>query len=237
MFCGKRPFFGLKDEGRFRRAKISWALYGGTRLAKNPKERREQIRAMLQEAATTGLNDYFEFLRRRSGGRIGRGAGRRQPVSRGSPDGRTYSRAFIWTLVLGMKSYSRAAGRRRRTGLARVRGHRDSVLSGNLSRTPISEKLHALSLPRGERENTRTKDLIDMVLLIGQQKLDRARTKVAIEATFANRATHALPQSLTAPSGAWEPVFRALARECGLAVSLTEGFAIVEDFFGKLADL
>jgi hypothetical protein len=75
-----------------------------------------------------------------------------------------------------------------------------------------------------------------MVLLIGQQKLDGARTKARIEATFANRATHAVRQMLTTPPEAWEPIFRALGRECGLALRLTEGFAIVEDFFGKLPE-
>jgi hypothetical protein len=41
---------------------IDLTLHDGTRLSKDPKERREQVRAMLQEEAATRLNDYFEFL-------------------------------------------------------------------------------------------------------------------------------------------------------------------------------
>jgi hypothetical protein len=41
---------------------IDLTLQDGTRLSKDPEKRREQVRAMLQEAAATRLNDYFEFL-------------------------------------------------------------------------------------------------------------------------------------------------------------------------------
>jgi hypothetical protein len=58
----------------------------------------------------------------------------------------------------------------------------------------FAEKLHAYSLPRGKRVNTRTKDLIDMVLLIQQGKLDDGRLLAAVTATFAKRGTHAVPR-------------------------------------------
>jgi hypothetical protein len=41
---------------------IDLTLHDGTRLSKDPMERREQVRTMLQEEAATRLNDYFEFL-------------------------------------------------------------------------------------------------------------------------------------------------------------------------------
>jgi hypothetical protein len=41
---------------------IDLTLHDGTRLSKDPKERDEQVRAMLQEAAATRFDDYFEFL-------------------------------------------------------------------------------------------------------------------------------------------------------------------------------
>jgi hypothetical protein len=41
---------------------IDLTLHDGTRLSKNPKERAEQVRAMLQEAAASPFDDYFEFL-------------------------------------------------------------------------------------------------------------------------------------------------------------------------------
>jgi hypothetical protein len=41
---------------------IDLTPHDGTRLSKDPKERGEQVRAMLQEAAATRFDDYFEFL-------------------------------------------------------------------------------------------------------------------------------------------------------------------------------
>jgi hypothetical protein len=37
-------------------------VHDGTRLPKNPKERGEEVRVMLQEAAAADLHDYFELL-------------------------------------------------------------------------------------------------------------------------------------------------------------------------------
>lgn len=78
--------------------------------------------------------------------------------------------------------------------------------------------------------NTRTKDLIDMVLLIRGEKLDKGKTAAAVRATFAKRATHNMPHELNAPPAPWEPVFDALAKECRLAMNLEEGFEIVREF-------
>jgi hypothetical protein len=41
---------------------IDLTLHDGTRLSKDPGERRQQVRGMLQDAASIQLHDYFEFL-------------------------------------------------------------------------------------------------------------------------------------------------------------------------------
>lgn len=41
---------------------IDVTLHDDTRLSREPEQRREQVRAMLQEAAAIRLDDYFEFL-------------------------------------------------------------------------------------------------------------------------------------------------------------------------------
>jgi Nucleotidyl transferase AbiEii toxin, Type IV TA system len=56
----------------------------------------------------------------------------------------------------------------------------------------FAEKLRAYTLPRGEHVNTRTKDLIDMVLLIRGEKLDKGKTADAVRVTFAKHSTHDL---------------------------------------------
>ena len=77
----------------------------------------------------------------------------------------------------------------------------------------FAEKLHAYTLPR-ERMNTRTKDLIDMVLLIQQEKLEKEKVEAAVRATFEKRGTHALAKELDPPPKEWEPAFDELAAEC-----------------------
>jgi hypothetical protein len=41
---------------------IDLTLHDGTRLSKDIAKRREEVRVMLQEAAATHLDDFFEFL-------------------------------------------------------------------------------------------------------------------------------------------------------------------------------
>jgi hypothetical protein len=88
----------------------------------------------------------------------------------------------------------------------------------------FAEKLHAYSLPRGERANTRTKDLNH------SGKLDRTKASAAVRATFAKRGTHTVPSELDPPPAEWGPVFDALAKECGLQIKIGEGLAVVRDF-------
>lgn len=83
----------------------------------------------------------------------------------------------------------------------------------------LAEKIHAYSLPRdGRRENTRVKDLVDLVLLLKLGLPDTSTVTQALEATFMRRQTHAIPQTLPAPPASWREPFAALAQECGLDI-------------------
>ncbi|MDP6945402.1 MAG: nucleotidyl transferase AbiEii/AbiGii toxin family protein [Myxococcota bacterium] len=81
--------------------------------------------------------------------------------------------------------------------------------------THIAEKLHAYTLPR-ERPNSRVKDLPDIALLATARDIDGAALRVAIDRTFEHRATHPVPESVPAPSAAWEPVYARIASNDGL---------------------
>ena len=69
-----------------------------------------------------------------------------------------------------------------------------------------------------------------MVLLIRSGKLDQDKTSAAVRATFTKRETHAVPSELDPPPAEWGPVFDPLAKECGLPITIGEGFTIVRDF-------
>lgn len=80
----------------------------------------------------------------------------------------------------------------------------------------FAQKLHAYTLHRGDRSNTRVKDLIDLVLLIDSDALDPGRLKQDIVDTFQRRETHPVPRALEPPPAFWGPVFTKLAEECGI---------------------
>jgi predicted nucleotidyltransferase component of viral defense system len=95
----------------------------------------------------------------------------------------------------------------------------------------FAEKLHAYTLPRDGRMNSRVKDLVDIVLLIKSGNLDVKKLRDAITKTFAHRATHELPVTLPSPPPEWEKPFAALAIECDAALVIDEAFELVEKFF------
>jgi hypothetical protein len=208
---------------------IDLTLHDGTRLSKNVKDRGEQVRALLQEAAARPFDDYFEFLVGEARADLD-GApegGSRYPVQ-ARMDGRDFARFHVdvgvgdevlepLVVVTGEDWL----------GFGGVAPPSFPIISAEQQ---FAEKLHAYTLPRGERVNTRTKDLIDMVLLIRGETLDKGKTAAAIGATFKKRATHDAPKEVAPPPAEWEPVFDALAKECNLAMDLREGFELVRKF-------
>ena len=98
----------------------------------------------------------------------------------------------------------------------------------------FAEKLHAFTLPRVGRENTRVKDLVDLVLLIERTRLDVARLPKAIRETFQRRKTHGIPATLASPPASWPTPFAEMARECGITVDMEKHFGVVQQFFSRL---
>jgi predicted nucleotidyltransferase component of viral defense system len=80
----------------------------------------------------------------------------------------------------------------------------------------IAEKVHAYTFPWKDRDNTRVKDLVDLVLLAQSEKLEPERVRLALEATFERRGTHPLPTKLPASPRDWAEPYAALAEELGL---------------------
>jgi len=196
---------GYAMELRIRSARttkdIDLTLHDGTRLAKDPSERRKQLRAMLQEAASIQLNDYFEFLIGEAHEKLD-GApegGSRHPVE-ARMDGREFARFHV-DVGIGdevLEPLDVVEGRDW-LGFGGIAPPSFPVISREQQ---FAEKAHAYSLPRGDRVNTRTKDLIDMLL----------------QYRFAGRIHPRMPQAGTALQGATQrrtmaqlvrrPVFR-----------------------------
>lgn len=82
----------------------------------------------------------------------------------------------------------------------------------------FAEKLHAYTYPWTDRENTRVKDLVDLVVLIERGALDAERVRSAVRATFSTRATHPVLAALPDAPSAWASGFALLAEQAGLDV-------------------
>ena len=81
----------------------------------------------------------------------------------------------------------------------------------------IAEKLHAYSrVYADDRQSSRVKDLVDMVLISSTTVFEVDRLRHAIDRTFATRNTHDIPRLLPTPPESWTTPFRRLASEIGL---------------------
>ncbi len=98
------------------------------------------------------------------------------------------------------------------------------------SEEQFAEKLHAYTLPRIGRINTRVKDLVDLCLLIAKGGLDHQRLAASIRDTFKRRRTHSVPAVLPVPPPAWSEPFAAMAKECSLPEDITPHFTAVQNF-------
>ena len=96
----------------------------------------------------------------------------------------------------------------------------------------FAEKLHAYTFPWSGRLNTRTKDLVDLVLLIERGRPEVGDIRSALLATFSARGTHSLPASLDPPPKAWALDFPAMATEAGLSTTdCVKAFSVLEAFW------
>lgn len=98
----------------------------------------------------------------------------------------------------------------------------------------FAEKLHTYTLPRGDRVNSRAKDLIDMILLLNMKNLKLEECRHAIQRVFKARDSHSLPGKLGEPPVEWQTQFTAMAAECGLSSDIGEAFKAVVHFYAKV---
>lgn len=91
----------------------------------------------------------------------------------------------------------------------------------------VAEKLHAYTgaFGRDQRESTRVKDLVDLVLIGEAAEIDAKRLRCALETTFEQRARQPLPNALPFPPSSWARPYAVLAREVGISVDIEAGHA------------
>jgi predicted nucleotidyltransferase component of viral defense system len=179
-----------------------------------PGRLQERILRLLQAGATLDLKDFFVYsigqpMRDLDGAPYG---GARYPVEVRMA-GRTFARFHLDV----------ASGDPVLEPIQTLRGG-DWLVFAGVDSVPFSmiskeqqfaEKLHAYTLPRGSRSNTRVRDLVDMFLLV-RTGMDARLVRDAVQAVFKRRGTHLPPDRIPVPPADWVVPFDALAKECGL---------------------
>jgi hypothetical protein len=88
----------------------------------------------------------------------------------------------------------------------------------------IAEKLHAYTrVYADERQSSRVKDLVDLVLISSTAELEAGRLRHAINRTFTARNTESVPVFFAQPPESWVSPYRRLASEIGLDPELALG--------------
>jgi hypothetical protein len=201
---------GYAMELRYRKARTTKDLDFTMRLISQKTPGKDEVLELLQEAAAADMEDFFVY-------RIGEATadldgapygGARYPVEAVLGD-RTFAR-FHLDIGVGDIVLEPAEIFRPRDWLsfAQIPTATIPIISREQQ---FAEKLHAYSLPRPQNQNSRVRDLVDMVLLVGTDQISRQKVKKAILGTFKRRGTHAIPSELQAPPKNWEKPFVALA--------------------------
>lgn len=98
----------------------------------------------------------------------------------------------------------------------------------------IAEKIHALTLPR-DQENTRARDLVDLVWFAERFTIHSTDVIDAAIATFAVRDEHPWPPTITPAPSSWAKPYAKLRQEVGLKPEgLVDATAYVSRFFAPV---
>lgn len=188
----------------------------------------------LQWAARRELNDGFEFLvRQPKGEQTGAPGGGIRCSVEARLAGRAYARFHLdvglGDVVVGYPEWVDGGSLLNFAGIPTARVALYPV------EQQFAEKVHAYSFPWGDRDNTRVKDLVDLVLLIDSGQLRRKRVGQAVEVTFETRRTHPLPIRLPEPPEDWADPYTNQAHQLGLpALDLENAYTYLETYWQKL---
>lgn len=224
---------GYAMELRYHKARATKDLDFTMRLTSKNAPGKDQVLGLLQEAAAADMEDFFVY-------RIGQATtdldgapygGARYPVEAILGD-RTFVK-FHLDIGIGdiVMEPIEIFHPRDWLSFAKIPAAEISIICREQQ---FAEKLHAYTLPRPQNPNSRVRDLVDMVLLVESDRLNRRKVKEAILATFKRRETHSIPSELQAPPKTWEKPFIALAADCELQIDLDDAFRKIAVFFDSL---
>ena len=193
--------------------------------------RADMVHEHLQQAAERDLNDGFVFLiRAPKDERTGAPRGGVRCSVEARLAGRAFSRFHLdvgmGDAVLGQPDWVVGSPLLSFAGIPAARVALYPVTQ------QFAEKIHTYTFPWRDRDNTRVKDMVDLVLLVDSGLLEPDRVKRALRATFETRGTHALPERLPMPPTDWAEPYAALAQDLQLPVmTLQEAYTYLNTYW------
>jgi len=101
----------------------------------------------------------------------------------------------------------------------------------------FAEKIHVYTRPWDDRENTRVKDLIDLLLLMDLGLRDSDVLASVLRNVFDRRGSHGLPPVLQPPPASWATSFKQLSTQSGLAEpTLEEAYRRLSAFWERVRE-
>lgn len=195
----------------------------------------DQIRDMLQDAAAEDLGDRFVFVVAKAKEQLVAPpyGGVRYPVT-ATLDERHFSNFELdVTFAAPISAPSEQLIGHDWLDFVGIAPPRVSVLPVPQQ---FAEKAHAYSLPHIGQENSRVKDLADMILYLETRPPDRDAVAQAVRAVFELRNTHPIPATLPEPPATWDAVFKSIAAHCALsAADLATAYHILSVYWSSLS--
>lgn len=213
---------------------VDLALKEAKFLTENESERSEALLALLKEQAGRNLGDFLEYA---VTGPIKDLENAPYGGSRFLVEARMDGRAFDkFHLDVGIGDvWLEPLDKIPSKGFLDFAGFGTEEYPAICKEQQFAEKLHTYTLPRPDGiENSRVKDLVDMILLIQSETMTEQRLADALRATYERRATHALSKELKAPSTKWAVPYVALSSECGIQLEMSAAFERLQKFVNDL---
>ena len=226
---------GYAMELRIQRARatrdIDLAMFEHLISSKTSEKQSSAIHDLLVSAASLDLNDFFMFEISQASMHLIRPpeGGMRFPVN-SLLDGKTFAKFHIDIGVGDVKIKPLEKLKSRDwLGFAGIKTIPFPTIS---KEQQFAEKFHAYVV-HGQ-DNSRVKDLVDMVLLIQEGKMSKSKVKKSITTVFKSYEFSKIPSKLKPPPPSWPLTFSKLANECEIKITMKEAFQKLVSFYSKL---
>lgn len=197
-------------------------------LIANREKQAEAIREYVQVVLEKDIDDYFNFEVKQGAKHLknAEGGGTRLTIV-ANVDGRVFREFHIDIEVKEIEILPPESHLAQDVlGFA---GIPNPTVSLVCSETMFAEKLNAYMVQWDDRENTRTKDIVDLNLLL-DEGVDKEKICQAMKKVFESIK---LPETLKPPPESWKQIYPELAQQAGLELTLEQAYDRLNTFYKK----